>query len=45
MVLQIDELARRGLSLQNFWYHVQDSLRIMRGLCELVDSARGKKGG
>jgi hypothetical protein len=44
-VIQLDEEAEKGLSLQFMWFRVQNNLKIMRALSELVVAAGRLKGG
>jgi predicted transcriptional regulator len=46
MVIQFDEeVAVRGLTLQEIWYHIQPSLQLMESIVELIREAQQKKGG
>ena len=44
-MVQLDELAENGLTLQTMSVELQDSLKIMRALSELVSSAKNLKTG
>lgn len=45
-VTQLDERqGQSNLSLQALWVEVQDALKVLRALGELVDAAREKRGG
>lgn len=45
-VMQLDDKqAEVGLSLQNMWVEIQDSLKVMRGLGDLITAASNQKGG
>jgi hypothetical protein len=45
-ITQLDEKqADLGLSLQNMWVEIQDSLKVMRALGDLITAATNMKGG
>jgi hypothetical protein len=43
--VQLDERVEKGLGLQHLWVEVQDSLKILRGIGDLVAASAQLSGG
>jgi gamma-tubulin complex component 3 len=44
-IIQLDEQAEKGISLQNLWVEIQDSLKILRALSDLITASKGLNSG
>lgn len=43
--MQLDDEAENGLTLQGMWFIIQNSLKVMRGMSDLVTAASSQRGG